>query len=260
MPKRGELKTDLFKALGHPTRREILRLIARKGAVSYKELTKLEPKAGVLYHHLRLLGDLIYQDENKLYRLTEMGIKAHDFLETFFLEPTEKSIQRFITPRPFLERLEGRKIYVLLIFICVLSSLLWQLQENYIQIFVFIAPRIYRILPSPLVAILSWVASSVVLAIIVRVFYQRYCRIVDMLVKTSPGFLLINIFPLTLWVIPNILLEIAIYLILQIFALLFIVSAVSVVGRINLRKSALAVISLHYLSIAVYLISKSLPI
>lgn len=260
MPKDMTVKTDLFKALSHPTRRKILRLLAMKGAVSYTDLTKLEPKAGVLYHHLKLLGDLIYQDENKLYRLNERGQKAYEFLENFFLEPTEKSFHKFIVPRRFLERLEGWGPSITLILLCILSSLVWQLQDEYIQIFIFIAPQINTNLPPTLISIASWVASSIILAVIVRMFYQHYCNIIDMLVKTVPGFWLINIFPLVLYLIPNLLLEIIVYLILQIFALFFIVSAVSIVGRVNLRKSALVVISHHYISIALYLIMKNLLI
>jgi len=258
MVTKSRSKTDLFKALGHPIRREILRLIARKGAVSYKELTKLEPKAGVLYHHLRLLGDLIYQDENRLYHLTEKGVKALEFLETFFMEPMERSIQKYITPRPFLELLEGRKIQVCLISIFIASAFMWHLQEDYIQLFIFIAPRAQRILPSAIVSIISWLVSSAVLTGVIRVIYQRYCSFLDMLVKTVPGFLIINVFPLTLFLVHNLLFETIIYFALQIFAMLFIISAVSVVGRINLRKAALAVISLHYVSIMFYIFYKAI--
>ena len=257
MVQRGQQKVDLFKALSHPTRREILRLIARKGAVSYKELTKLEPKAGVLYHHLRLLGDLIYQDEHRLYRLTDEGFKAIEFLDTIFLEPTEKSIHKYITPRPFLEMIEGRRLQIILISVFLLTSLIWQLQHEYVQLFIFIAPLTPKLIPAWLFPIISWILSSAILTLIIRVIYQRYCSFQDVLIKLIPGLLILNLFPIFLFLVHNIIVEIIIYFCLQMVSLLFIISAVSVSGRISLRKSALSVIPLHYLSIILYLLIKS---
>lgn len=53
----------IFKALAHPVRRRILLYLAQHGPASHKELSKIEPKAGPLYHHLRILGPLVAKDE-----------------------------------------------------------------------------------------------------------------------------------------------------------------------------------------------------
>jgi len=254
MTKKETTKFDLFKALGHPTRRHILKYIARNGSASYSELTEIEPKSGVLYHHLRLLGNLIYQDNNKLYRLTDAGYKAVEFLDTMFLEPHEKSIHAVLTPRPIIERIEGSKFATLFLVAFFLSSLLWYNVREYVPLFLFIAP-LETTDYLPLVFIYaSWFFSSIMLSVIVKLAYQRYCSYSDLLLKSIPAFLLINLFPIVLYITDNVIVFIATYFLIQIFALLYVIATVSVVARITLRRSALAVISLHYISIMVYLV------
>ncbi len=245
---------DIFKALSHPKRREILKFIAQRGSVSYSELTEIEQKSGVLYHHLRLLGDLIYQDKNKLYRLTEKGQKAYEFLETFFLEPSEKSIHTFLTPRPFIEKLEGKAYTFILMTLLFLTSFTWSLQDEFVPVFLFIAPIETYYVPLWGIALITWFLSSLLLVGIVRIAFQHYCGFLDLLVKSSPAFIILNMFPLFVSLISSGEVLFVFYFILQLFAILFMVSAVSVAGRINLRKAALSVISLHYLSIIIYLI------
>ncbi len=247
-------ESDIFKALSHPKRREILKFIAQRGSVSYSELTEIEPKLGVLYHHLRLLGDLIYQDKNKLYHLTEKGQKAYEFLETFFLEPSEKSIHTVLTPRPFIERIEGRVYSVVLLVLLILTSYIWALQDDFVPVFLFIAPIVTHYIPPWSIAITTWFLSSLLIVVVIRVAFQHYCSLFDLLVKSSPSFIILNMFPIIVLLVSSETILFVFYFILQLFAILFMVSAVSVAGRINLRKAALSVISLHYISIVVYLI------
>ena len=76
----------LFKALGNPIRRNILRLTNQRGYISYTELRDnlgLEP--GTLYFHLEQLmiseAPLIIQDEDKRYLITQLGRVAATFLQ-----------------------------------------------------------------------------------------------------------------------------------------------------------------------------------
>ncbi len=75
----------LFKALGNPIRRSILRLTSQRGYTSYTELKDnlgLEP--GTLYFHLEQLMDpeaaLIIQDKDRRYVITPLGRVAATFL------------------------------------------------------------------------------------------------------------------------------------------------------------------------------------
>jgi len=248
-------QVDIFKALGHPTRREILRKIAEKGAVSYKELAKIEPKAGVLYHHLRLLGDLICQDENKLYKLTEKGFKVLEFMDSFLIEPVDLGIHKYFTPRELIEKLEGKRAYLMIIVCYLLSLLPLLLSPNYVEFFVFLAPMKTYILHPIIIAIISWLASSILLKLLIKIIYQRSIPLLDLTIKLIPGFILANISPILINLLMfNQIVEGTIYAITQIFALLLIISAVSATAKLSLRKSGIIVIALHYLGIMIYLI------
>ncbi|MHA1616138.1 MAG: winged helix-turn-helix domain-containing protein [Candidatus Njordarchaeales archaeon] len=243
----------VFKALSHPKRREIIRIIAKKGAVSYKELAKLEPKPGVLYHHLKLLKGLVYQDENKLYRLTNSGYKALELMETFFIEPKESFPHNILTPRGFLERLEGRNYYLLFLLLYALSYIVWFFDPRYTLIFLLVVPFEASVLVSSIIPVISWLASTLVLSIITRLVFQRFVNIPDLALKTLPTYLLLNILGLLMGSITNKLALEILYIVFEAYALLLIISAVSVVARISLRKSALVVIPLHYASLIIYL-------
>ncbi len=244
---------DIFKALGHPTRREIIRLIANKGAVSYKELAKLEPKPGVLYHHLRLLKGLIYQDENKLYRLSELGYKALELMESLYIEPQEKFPHSILTPRRFLERIEGTKAFIILLITYLFSCITWILYPNYVEMFLIVAPLNISRFFSIVSAVLSWLGSLLILNVVTRKVFQRYVGFLELASRTIPAFLIINSLPVILSLFKNFLLIIVIlYIILNVYGLLLIISAVSVTARISLRKAMLIVIVLHYISILIY--------
>lgn len=243
----------LFKALGHPTRRKILRYIGSRGEASYTELAMIEPKSGVLYHHLRLLGDLIYQDERKLYRLTDKGYRALEFLEDVFFEPVDTSINKFLTPRWLLERVEGAGSFVLLLVLYFLSSITWIFQRNYVLIFILALPLGNILIPSVVVAYLSWIGSSLILALLVKLVYERHIEITRILILNTIPFALINVSVIA--TIPSYSNQISLLItaIIQFYALLLIISNISVTARINLRKSAIIAISLHYLSMIIYL-------
>ncbi len=71
---------DLFKMLSHPIRRRILLTIGSRGHATFTDLSKIEPRAGLLYYHLNAMKALIVQDEKRRYRLSELGVKAYQML------------------------------------------------------------------------------------------------------------------------------------------------------------------------------------
>src|SRR5215472_6453708 len=73
--------TRIYTALGNPYRRKIVELLRNKGRMGFKELhDTLQISVGALYHHLEMLQDLISQDAEKKYLLTERGRSAVDTL------------------------------------------------------------------------------------------------------------------------------------------------------------------------------------
>lgn len=243
----------LLKALSHPTRRKILRYIGSHGEASYSELAMIEPKSGVLYHHLKLLGDLIYQDDRRIYKLTEKGYKALSFLEDFF-EPKEESIHKVLTPRWLFERIEGRKVMAFLLSLYLITSLSWLLNQNYVLFFVLALPYKKPLVPPFFIALLSWLGSSFLLSIFVRIIYDRYLDMFRFLILNTIPFMLINLSPLIVFYLKDGILTIVMLAVIQLYALLLIISNVSISARITLKKSVTTVIAIHYLSLLVYLL------
>lgn len=248
----NEHEIDIFRALGHPLRRRILRIIAERGSVSYKELSKLEPKPGVLYHHLRLLGDLIYQDENRQYRLTGKGRRAYEFLIDMYVEPRDKFIHRFLTPRWLFELLEGKIIFVF-IAVFFVTSFLWNLSDG-ISILIVIIPDFQtHYIPKVFIPIINWLFSSVVISKLLKLSMGRSVKAIDVAYKNTLPFVIINLYPVVELVIIFPLLRLLLLCLIQFFVILLLISAVSVEAGISLRKSGLIVIALHYLSILIAL-------
>jgi len=244
-----EEEVDVFKVLSHPLRREILKLIAKRGAASYKDLIQIVPKPGALYHHLRLLGDLIYQDEEKMYKLTPKGQHVYDFLVSEFFVPEDRFIHKILTPRSLFEKIEG-KFALLIVLVFLLSNIVWIYSSDLLPIFILISPAKHQGYIGYICATLNWAGSSFLLLSIVRVLYKRRIQYTEVLTKITPAFILVNIYPLIIigqkFIVVSIL-----YVLIQLFSLLFSISAISVVARLPLRSSLVVVIILHYASLII---------
>lgn len=71
----------IYKLLDHPIRREIVEFLGEQGKLGFKQLKeKLQTNVGTLYYHFDALSDLIAQDENRKYVLTDLGKMAHQLL------------------------------------------------------------------------------------------------------------------------------------------------------------------------------------
>ncbi len=74
---------ELYEAIGHPIRRQILRLISEQEIVTYSDLiAELQITPGRLYHHLGILKELVVQNKDKRYSLSPLGVQASKILDT----------------------------------------------------------------------------------------------------------------------------------------------------------------------------------
>ncbi len=74
---------EFYEALGHPIRRQILRLIAEREIVTYSDLiAELQITPGRLYHHLGILKELVVQDKDKRYSFSLLGVQVSKLLDT----------------------------------------------------------------------------------------------------------------------------------------------------------------------------------
>jgi len=71
----------LFTALGHPIRRDMVRLLAEKGPLTYSLiLNELELETGTFNYHLERLKDLLDQLDDDRYRLNDRGLAAYELI------------------------------------------------------------------------------------------------------------------------------------------------------------------------------------
>ena len=73
--------TKVYSALGNPYRRQIIQILKEEGKAGFKELHEaLKISVGALYHHLDSLSELVTQDAEKKYTLTDKGRAAINIL------------------------------------------------------------------------------------------------------------------------------------------------------------------------------------
>jgi DNA-binding transcriptional ArsR family regulator len=89
---------DVYSALSHTIRRQIISMIGDQGAVSYTDLTELGLEPGTLYFHLDNLSKsdepLVSRTGNKLYTLTELGQAAYEIIQQ-----SEDQVEAVVTTR-----------------------------------------------------------------------------------------------------------------------------------------------------------------
>lgn len=73
----------MYAALSHPIRKRIIDKIRESGRAGFKDLKEeLQVSVGTLYYHIDSLGDLITQDSERKYILTDKGVMALKMFES----------------------------------------------------------------------------------------------------------------------------------------------------------------------------------
>lgn len=71
----------IYKLLDHPVRKEIIEFLGEQDRLGFKEFKeRLQINVGALYYHFDVLSDLIAQDEDRKYILTDLGKMAYQLL------------------------------------------------------------------------------------------------------------------------------------------------------------------------------------
>jgi len=93
MSKNDDSMTRVYSALSTPIRREIVDILRTRGKAGFKELHEnVKTSVGALYHHLDALEGIVAQGSDKKYVLTETGRAAIEALSV-----TEEKIATGIT-------------------------------------------------------------------------------------------------------------------------------------------------------------------
>jgi biotin operon repressor len=97
-----------IKILGHPVRIKIIELLAERGPLSWKELSKeLGTSTGALYHHIDMLERLVEQNTSKKYVLTKLGFSVHAYLEAHSSTRDAAALGQLIRQRSVVSVIQG---------------------------------------------------------------------------------------------------------------------------------------------------------
>ena len=86
-----EISDEIYKALSHPIRRKILRLIKDNGTISFSDLiNEVQLEVGTFYYHLDAIKPLINQNSERLYQLSSLGYDVFEIMQQIERQTAQK--------------------------------------------------------------------------------------------------------------------------------------------------------------------------
>lgn len=266
----------VYKLLDHPVRKEIIELLGEHGRLGFKELKeKLRINVGALYYHFDVLGDLLTQDENRKYILTDLGRMAYQFLtsekaQLIDIEVKEKAkmlrssnkilrgLKSLFWPSTFFIKLyESPKRHVAdAVLILILGS--WFLIEAKVEPILFFfntggSPSSEIIIAKLLTSLIVIVSVSEVIS---RIFFKRSGGVLCLFIGVSFSLIPLFIFPVLLLfensnmpIFRDPLFEGIIQFFLQVWSLCILTSAISLSKGFKAEKAAIISLTLVYVNL-----------
>lgn len=271
--------TKVYSALSHPLRKKIVELLGEKQLAGFKDFKDtFKVSVGTLYYHLDMLDDLITQNKEKKYVLTDKGKSALRFLksneeqfkhEKAFEERKPSAFSSFVNEIVF-----GRWL-----FTSVASNPLRYLPEVLILVglgaWIFAETNIEPLMlfynnqptwSSHLIIMAEFVASWIVIfglcEVLSIIFFRRIGGEMSLLVSTALSLLPLLVLPSFIyldnllnlgfninWLWVNVFL-----LIFQAWIICLLTAALGFSKGLKLEKTALISLTVMYFSISVFVL------
>ncbi|MHA2272631.1 MAG: hypothetical protein ACXACI_12265 [Candidatus Hodarchaeales archaeon] len=271
-PKRVEdsvLSDLVFKALSHKFRRKLVFFLADAPA-GFTELQEgMQCQTGTLYHHLRILGELVEQESsNRQWALTDTGWLAYRVLTTSQddLEIPEMRKQalpallmrviNILAPKRIFQTIENAPFHTIIEGIVLFIVFGWLLASSDLQMIVVFFDQGKMELAFGIAAVfLGWISLALVFAIISKLmtFHPRNKTEVVLIIAIVP----FSMIPLALLPLIQIIgfdqpeLIAILATILQIWVLVLLAHGLTVIFEIKLEKSLLVAVVTMYCLIAI---------
>ncbi|MHA2202694.1 MAG: hypothetical protein ACW991_03295 [Candidatus Hodarchaeales archaeon] len=284
--------TEIFKALSHPLRQDIIHILeerqqldglgftALQNELNRSPLRKKPVQVGTIYHHIGLLGDLLNQnDESKSWTLSERGLFAFNILTS------SQDRNQFLTQGDLKQRSPFSLIWEILappsIFFFIKKSITlfvgWQIlffllfafltaQADLVLIFLFysdINPR-KDILISLGSIVLSWVIFTILVLLLSRQLLQKKIMTLEDIVTTAiflgMSLLPLGIFPLLVFAniidLTQSITPLALAIMLQLWVILLSARAISVQFFVRMERAGIvSLISIYIMVLLGVLLS-----
>ncbi len=199
---------QMYKALGHPHRKKIIEIIGKNGKSGFKELHEnLNISVGALYHHLDAMNQLITQDDQRKYILTEEGKLAYELLKTKEKELSSlllkervrsllTSLLQIFAPKRFFLYISSNQIKCIPLAAVLVAFGTWIATQASLE-FILVFPNSLSTAPPIWIAtsfVVSWLALFSLCAVLVAVFSKRKSGNLAMLIGSA-----FSLFPLILF-------------------------------------------------------------
>jgi len=263
MPKKVE--EAVFKALSHPIRRKIVHTIGKNGYATFTSLSKIEPRVGLLYYHLNIMKDLLYQDEKKRYKLSELGKKAYELLisgedieeyETFSSESRNTSSLpgSILTPIILFEclfRMPHKSFFGAVFLVGCMGLLLSLVQLT--PLFLFLVPMKKTLAPILVLTYVNWLTISLLSCLLLYIIYQKGSPRLfsEVAIASAVAQLPLVIFSILWWLFPIISqveeVSMPLLLLLQAWSLWIFTIGIKVSVPLTTRRAVLIPLIIQYI-------------
>jgi len=272
----------VYKALGHPHRKRIIEMIGEKGKSGFKELQEnLKISVGALYYHIDTLSDLITQDAQHKYILTQQGKLAYNLLKSggeqlssLFLTEVKKpkgpwsifslALQQVFLPGRLFLYISNKPIHYLPTTAMIIAFGAWIAAQANLK-FILVFPDSLTTMPSTLMAayfVISWLIFFSLSDLLATLLFKRKGGDLSLLIGSSFSFLPLILFS-CLWHLMKILgvnftgIGISILLILfQAWTIGIMSAAISLSKGLRIEKAALISFIATYINIAYILLTR----
>ncbi len=276
--------TKVYSALGNPYRRQIIQILKEEGKAGFKELHEaLKISVGALYHHLDTLGELVTQDAEKKYTLTDRGraaINALSLSEEKMVATTPQALAgdskiRFLTRellfgRSLFNYLNDEPLRSLPLSIIILALGGWlSFQTNLEPLLLFyLNPsrgigQAWFLIMFPL----GWLATFIVTDALSSLVYHRQGGDLSLANGTAFSMLPLLIVPVLLFLVQpfSTLLRstaslIILQTLIQVWVICLLASATSISKGLRMEKTALISLAVMYLNITGVLLTLQLGV
>lgn len=281
--------TEIFKALSHPIRQNIILILANTqdnqgmGFTSLKQSINASVKGktiqvGSIYHHIGLLGSLLKQSSSKTWTLSESGWFAHKILQstqdrTEFLKEGDLNkstpfslVWQVLAPSTlflYIKRSIGLFIGWLIIFFIVFAAITAEAQS--VLVFLFFTPINVNknFVISLLSIVISWIIFSLTTFLVSKTLLKeksiRFNDLFPLMIFFGVSLLPLGIFPIiNILLVLNMhlqtILSLTMAILLQIWVIVLSARAISVFYFIRLERAAIVSVVSVYVTVLLAII------
>jgi len=262
-----------YTLLRDPARRKIIEILGAQEKIGFKELREaLGLGVGTVYYHLDMLSDFVKQDKQRKYMLSDRGHTLYRILKEgnvpATLEISEAFSHRvakwlFLSP-VFAKTVKPLRLLPLSIVILLIGALGSANVRLNPALFFYLKDFVYSFTSIIALYVSNWIGLFLFAELFTYLLYRRTGNSLQLLTCLSIASLPMMVFPYIYWGAPMIFpnaalsdLEMAmqaVLIILQIWSLLLVSSALCFGKGIRLDKAIVVSLTAMYLNIAIIFI------